>query len=71
MPRVLINLERVGDIGSRDGDVVHLGACDDAVRRLAALLGCQWEQELARRVAAGEAAQREAQASCGDDDAAL
>jgi NAD-dependent histone deacetylase SIR2 len=33
-PRVLINIERVGDIGSRKGDVVLLGKCDEIVREL-------------------------------------
>ncbi|KIY73645.1 NAD-dependent deacetylase sirtuin-2 [Cylindrobasidium torrendii FP15055 ss-10] len=43
-PRVLINLEKVGNIGSRLGDVILLGKCDDIVRELARELG--WEKEL-------------------------
>ena len=45
-PRVLINLERVGDLGSRPDDLVLLGACDDIVRDLCRELG--WEEELDR-----------------------
>lgn len=43
-PRVLINLDHVGDIGSRSDDVVLLGKCDDIVRDLCKELG--WEDEL-------------------------
>lgn len=43
-PRVLINLERVGGLGSRADDVLLLGDCDTGVRKLAAALG--WEEEL-------------------------
>jgi len=43
-PRLLINLEHVGDFGSRSNDVVYLGKCDDGVRELCRLLG--WEKEL-------------------------
>lgn len=43
-PRLLINLERVGDIGSRPYDVVHKGDCDTAVRQLCNELG--WAEEL-------------------------
>ncbi|KAM0326188.1 hypothetical protein ACHAQA_006785 [Verticillium albo-atrum] len=44
VPRVLLNRERVGQVGRRGDDVVELGACDDGVRKLAALLG--WGEEL-------------------------
>ena len=44
VPRVLINLERVGDLGSRADDVLILGDCDAGVRKLASALG--WEDEL-------------------------
>ena len=44
VPRVLINLERVGDIGSRADDVLILGDCDTGVRKLANSLG--WAEEL-------------------------
>ena len=43
-PRVLINLDQVGDFGSRSDDVVLLGKCDDIVRDLCRELG--WEAEL-------------------------
>lgn len=45
-PRVLINLERVGDFGSRTDDVILLGKCDEVIRDLAKALG--WEEELER-----------------------
>jgi len=45
-PRVLINLDHVGDFGSRTDDVVLLGKCDDVVRDLCKELG--WENELTR-----------------------
>lgn len=41
---MLINLEEVGDFGSRSDDVVLLGLCDDIVRKLCKKLG--WEEEL-------------------------
>lgn len=43
-PRVLINLERVGSLGSRPDDVLLLGDCDEGVRKLADALG--WRDEL-------------------------
>lgn len=43
-PRVLFNMERVGDIGTRPDDVLVLGKCDDGIRRLADELG--WREEL-------------------------
>ncbi|KAI9369283.1 DHS-like NAD/FAD-binding domain-containing protein [Aspergillus egyptiacus] len=43
-PRVLINRERVGGMGSRPDDVLILGDCDDGVQKLARALG--WEEEL-------------------------
>jgi len=44
VPRLLINKERVGDIGSRPDDVVLLDDCDAGVRRLAMALG--WDEDL-------------------------
>ncbi|KAJ6779456.1 hypothetical protein PWT90_00761 [Aphanocladium album] len=44
MPRVLFNMERVGQIGTRPDDVLSLGPCDEGIRRLAAELG--WGDEL-------------------------
>lgn len=43
-PRVLINLERVGGLGSRADDVLLLGDCDAGVRKFADALG--WREEL-------------------------
>lgn len=43
-PRVLINLDAVGDIGSRPDDVLALGHCDAVVRELCKELG--WLEEL-------------------------
>jgi len=43
-PRVLINLERVGNFSSREDDVLLLGKCDEKVRELCQELG--WEKEL-------------------------
>lgn len=43
-PRVLINLERVGGLGSRSDDVLLLGDCDAGVRKLAKAIG--WDEEL-------------------------
>lgn len=43
-PRVLFNMERVGDIGSRSDDVLVLGECDKGIRKLADALG--WREEL-------------------------
>ncbi|WEW57972.1 Sir2 histone deacetylase Hst2 [Emydomyces testavorans] len=43
-PRLLINLTRVGGLGSRPDDVLLLGECDDGVLKLAEALG--WREEL-------------------------
>jgi len=43
-PRVLINLEEAGDLGTRRDDVLLLGKCDDVVKELATELG--WLKEL-------------------------
>ena len=43
-PRILINMERVGGLGSRADDVVLLEECDSGVRKLADALG--WRDEL-------------------------
>ncbi|KAH9841595.1 DHS-like NAD/FAD-binding domain-containing protein [Rhodofomes roseus] len=43
-PRVLINLDAVGDFGSKPDDVICLGRCDDIVRDLCKALG--WADEL-------------------------
>lgn len=44
VPRVLLNSERVGGLGSRADDVLLLGDCDEIVRKLASALG--WLEEL-------------------------
>ncbi|KAF9895341.1 DeAcetylase [Aspergillus nanangensis] len=44
VPRILINQEKVGDFGSRVGDVCLLGSCDESARALAGALG--WGDEL-------------------------
>ena len=46
MPRALLNLERVGAMGSRSDDVLVLGDCDDGVRKLAK--ACGWLEDLER-----------------------
>lgn len=43
-PRVLVNLERVGDFANRSDDVLLLGKCDEKIRQLCRELG--WEEEL-------------------------
>ncbi|KAF8157982.1 DHS-like NAD/FAD-binding domain-containing protein [Crassisporium funariophilum] len=45
-PRVLINLDHVGDFGARADDVILLGKCDEIVTQLCKELG--WEEELLR-----------------------
>ena len=44
VPRVLINMDRVGGLGSRPDDVLLLEDCDGGVRKLADALG--WRNEL-------------------------
>ncbi|KAI0405582.1 DHS-like NAD/FAD-binding domain-containing protein [Xylaria palmicola] len=44
VPRVLFNMQRVGDLGTRADDVLCLGDCDDGIRELAEALG--WGDEL-------------------------
>ena len=56
-PRVLINLEQAGGLGSRPDDIVLLGECDAGVMKLAEALG--WKEDLlalwAQTAPAGEA----------------
>ncbi|CAK7273072.1 Sir2 histone deacetylase Hst2 [Sporothrix epigloea] len=47
VPRVLLNREAVGDLGSRADDVLALSSCDAGVRKLADALG--WREELEKR----------------------
>ncbi|PFH60221.1 hypothetical protein XA68_11286 [Ophiocordyceps unilateralis] len=53
-PRVLLNLQRVGRIGSRPDDVVEAGYCDEGTRKLADALGWREELEQMWRSAVGE-----------------
>ncbi|KPM36146.1 NAD-dependent protein deacetylase hst2-1 [Neonectria ditissima] len=43
-PRVLFNMEQVGQLGRRADDVIELGSCDAGIRKLADELG--WRHEL-------------------------
>lgn len=45
-PRVLINMDEAGDIGTRSDDVLLLGKSDEIVRQLCAALGEDWVEEL-------------------------
>ncbi|XDG07528.1 hypothetical protein ABKA04_007143 [Annulohypoxylon sp. FPYF3050] len=54
VPRVLFNLERVGDLGTRADDVLVLGDCDSGVRKLADELGWREELEAAWRKLVGD-----------------
>jgi len=47
-PRLLINLNAVGDFGTRSDDVLFLSECDLAVEKLCKLLG--WTQDLERLI---------------------
>lgn len=51
-PRVLINLDFAGDLGTRPDDVILLGKCDTLVRDLCRELG--WEEALDREWAKTE-----------------
>lgn len=45
-PRVLVNMDRAGDIGTRPDDVLLLGKSDEIVRELCEALGEDWVEEL-------------------------
>lgn len=45
-PRVVINMEPVWGVGRRENDLECLGDCDETVRRLARLIGEDWEVQL-------------------------
>lgn len=53
-PRVLFNMERVGQLGRRTDDVIELGSCDEGIRRLADELGWRGELEKLWRDVVGE-----------------
>ena len=45
-PRVLVNMDKAGDIGTRADDVLLLGKTDEVVRELCEALGEDWVEEL-------------------------
>jgi len=63
VPRVLINKEVVGSLGSRKDDVLILGDCDEGVRKLAR--ACGWEEEL-EEMWRGTATEGEGQSEKGE-----
>ena len=68
VPRLLINNERVGGLGSRADDVLVLGDCDQGVHKLAEALG--WLEELEstwERVNPDGAKQRKPEPAAEDD----
>ncbi|KAJ7745602.1 NAD-dependent deacetylase sirtuin-2 [Mycena maculata] len=69
-PRVLVNRDPAGDIGTQPDDVVLLMNCDDAVRQIAQGMG--WEAELEALVRARTALPSEAkEATAESEDANL
>ncbi|KAH7161251.1 Sir2 family protein [Dactylonectria macrodidyma] len=62
-PRVLFNMERVGQIGHRSDDVIELGSCDAGIRKLADELGWRDELEQLWREVVGK---KEAERQLGD-----
>ncbi|KAJ0317784.1 hypothetical protein COL5a_010972 [Colletotrichum fioriniae] len=71
VPRLLLNRERVGQMGRRADDVVELGTCDAGVRKVAALLGWGDELEALWRGIVGEKEAKRQLASAageGEDD---
>jgi NAD+-dependent protein deacetylase SIR2 len=66
-PRILINMDQAGDIGTRADDVLLLGKTDEVIRELCEELGPDWVEELdamwketekyARKEGEGEAAE--------------
>ena len=69
VPRLLLNLERVGGLGSRADDVLLLGDCDQGVRELASTLG--WLEDLEalfRTYNSGESLKAESDARKLQDD---
>ncbi|RCI13347.1 hypothetical protein L249_0797 [Ophiocordyceps polyrhachis-furcata BCC 54312] len=68
-PRVLLNMERVGRIGSRPDDVLEIGSCDEGTRKLADALG--WREELEtlwRQVVGEEEAEKQLQRRASVDE---
>jgi NAD-dependent histone deacetylase SIR2 len=54
-PRVLFNMEQVGQLGSRSDDVIQLGDCDAGIRKFADELGWRDELEALWREIVGDA----------------
>lgn len=54
-PRVLFNMEQVGQLGSRSDDVIQLGDCDAGIRKFADELGWRDELEALWRETVGDA----------------
>ncbi|KAF5246044.1 hypothetical protein FAUST_1455 [Fusarium austroamericanum] len=54
-PRVLFNMEQVGQLGSRSDDVIELGDCDAGIRKFADELGWRDELEALWREIVGDA----------------
>lgn len=68
-PRVLFNMERVGNLGGRADDVLELGSCDEGIRKLADELG--WRDELEtywRELVGDEEADRQLSSAAGGED---
>ncbi|PQE32611.1 hypothetical protein CJF32_00004144 [Rutstroemia sp. NJR-2017a WRK4] len=61
-PRLLFNMETVGDFGSRLDDVIVKGDCDSGVRKLADALGWRDELEELWRSVGGDNKEKEAAA---------
>ncbi|KAF9879497.1 ATP synthase F0 [Colletotrichum karsti] len=69
VPRLLLNRERVGQMGRRTDDVVELGACDAGVRKLASLLGWRDElEDLWRSIVGAKEAERQLASAAADGD---
>ncbi|KAI5922269.1 DHS-like NAD/FAD-binding domain-containing protein [Camillea tinctor] len=69
VPRVLLNRECVGDLGTRADDVLRLGTCDAGVRDLADALGWRGELESAwEEVVGKEEAQRQRRGAIVEED---
>lgn len=77
VPRLLINSERVGGLGSRADDVLLLGDCDAGVRKLASVLGwaeeldALWEQTNHKKVDIGETPEKSKNDALQDEITAL
>ncbi|TDZ21193.1 NAD-dependent protein deacetylase hst2-1 [Colletotrichum orbiculare MAFF 240422] len=69
IPRLLLNRERVGQMGRRADDVVELGTCDAGVRKLASLLGWRDDlEELWRGIVGEKEAERQLASAAAEGD---